>query len=110
MAVFGFLYGLLVYVFFLATFVYAIGFVGNLPLLPKTIDSGAPRTAAEALLVNVALLGAVRRAAQRDGAARLQALVDAHRARADRAQHLRARCHRGAGAAAVAMAPDRRAA
>jgi protein-S-isoprenylcysteine O-methyltransferase Ste14 len=57
MAVIGLLYGLLVYVFFLATFVYAIGFVGNLPLLPKTIDSGAPVSLVEALLVNVGLLG-----------------------------------------------------
>lgn len=51
------LYGLLVYLFFLATFVYAIGFVGNVPLLPKTIDSGAAAPLAEALTVNVALLG-----------------------------------------------------
>lgn len=50
------LYGLLVYLFFLATFVYAIGFVGNLPLLPKTIDSGSSGPWLEALLVNVALL------------------------------------------------------
>lgn len=51
------LYGLTVYLFFLATFTYAIGFVGNLPLLPKTIDSGAPAPLVEALLVNTALLG-----------------------------------------------------
>ncbi len=51
------LYGLAVYVFFLATFTYAIGFVGNLPLLPKTIDSGPPGPLLEALLVNPALLG-----------------------------------------------------
>lgn len=51
------LYGLLVYLFFLATFVYAIGFVANVPLLPKTIDSGAAVPLAEALAVNAALLG-----------------------------------------------------
>ncbi|HEX6720049.1 MAG TPA: isoprenylcysteine carboxylmethyltransferase family protein [Burkholderiaceae bacterium] len=57
MAAIGFLYGLLVYVFFLATFFYAIGFVGNLPQLPKTIDSGASAPLLEALLVNFGLLG-----------------------------------------------------
>lgn len=51
------LYGLLAYLFFLATFVYAIGFVGNLPLLPKTIDSGAPGPLVEALAIDFALLG-----------------------------------------------------
>lgn len=51
------LYGLVVYVFFLATFVYAIGFVGNLPILPKTIDSGSAAPLVETLAVNLALLG-----------------------------------------------------
>ena len=51
------LFGLLVYLFFLATFVYAIGFVGNLPLLPRTIDSGSAAPLAETLAVNLALLG-----------------------------------------------------
>jgi len=57
MAFFAAVYGLLVYLFFLATFCYAIGFVGNLPLLPKTIDSGAAAPLVETLVVDLALLG-----------------------------------------------------
>jgi protein-S-isoprenylcysteine O-methyltransferase Ste14 len=57
MAILAALYGLVVYLFFLATFVYAIGFVGNLPLLPKTIDTGATAPLVETLAVNLALLG-----------------------------------------------------
>jgi protein-S-isoprenylcysteine O-methyltransferase Ste14 len=50
------LYGIVAYVFFLATFVYAIGFVGNIAV-PKAIDDGASAPLAEALIVNVLLLG-----------------------------------------------------
>jgi protein-S-isoprenylcysteine O-methyltransferase Ste14 len=53
------LYGTLVYVLFLATFLYAIAFVGNLAipgLVPKTIDSGAAGPLIPALLVNALLL------------------------------------------------------
>jgi methanethiol S-methyltransferase len=49
-------YGIAAYLFFAATFVYAIGFVGNV-LVPRTIDSGANSPLMEAILVNVALLG-----------------------------------------------------
>jgi len=49
------LYGVAVYVFFLATFLYAIAFAGNL-WVPKTIDSGAAAGVAESLLVNLGLL------------------------------------------------------
>jgi protein-S-isoprenylcysteine O-methyltransferase Ste14 len=50
------LYGSLVYLVFSVTLLYAIAFVGNLPV-PKTIDSGEPGPVAIALLVNVLLLG-----------------------------------------------------
>ncbi|MEZ5738509.1 MAG: isoprenylcysteine carboxylmethyltransferase family protein [Burkholderiaceae bacterium] len=49
------LYGFASYVLFLATFLYAIGFVGNLPV-PKAIDDGIPVPLAEALIVNLLLL------------------------------------------------------
>ncbi len=48
--------GLLSYLVFLASFLYAIGFVGNL-LVPKSIDSGVSGSPAIAFAVDVLLLG-----------------------------------------------------
>jgi protein-S-isoprenylcysteine O-methyltransferase Ste14 len=49
-------YGGLCYLIFLGTFVYAVGFVGNL-VVPKSIDSGPQSLPAEALAIDIALLG-----------------------------------------------------
>lgn len=56
MGLLAFLYGVAVYVIFLATFLYAVAFVGNLPV-PKTIDSGEPGAMVAAIAINTMLLG-----------------------------------------------------
>lgn len=51
----AFIYGVFAYLLFLASSLYAIGFVGNM-LVPKSIDSGARSSLGEALLVNTFLI------------------------------------------------------
>ncbi|MGA2942600.1 MAG: methanethiol S-methyltransferase [Xanthobacteraceae bacterium] len=51
----AFLYGIVAYVVFFVTFLYAIGFVEDL-VVPKTIDGGTAAPTAQALIVNLVLM------------------------------------------------------
>ena len=50
------LFGAFAYVLFLATFLYLIAFVGNLPGVPRTVDRGLASELVPALLVDLALI------------------------------------------------------
>ena len=60
-------YGFVAYALFLASFLYAVGFVGNL-MAPKTIDSPETNSPITSLLINLLLLGLF--AVQHSGMAR----------------------------------------
>jgi len=52
----AFLYGLVAYLIFLGSFLYAIGFVTGM-VVPKTLDSGPLAPTSEALIIDLLLLG-----------------------------------------------------
>ena len=54
--IFTFVYGIICYLAFLASFLYAVGFVGNLAV-PKGIDDGVTSGIVTAVIIDLLLLG-----------------------------------------------------
>ena len=52
----GLAFSALAYAVFLATFLYLIAFVGNLPFVPRTVDQGPEAPVAAAVVINLALI------------------------------------------------------
>lgn len=50
------LFAVIAYGIFFATFLYLIGFVGNFPFLPTTVDRGPDAPLASAIVINLALI------------------------------------------------------
>ena len=68
-------YGLVCYLAFFGTFLYAIGFVGNL-FVPKSIDGAPDAPLLTAVFCKCIIVTAVCPATQHHGTTSLQALVD----------------------------------
>ncbi len=71
----AFLYGLVCYLIFLVSFLYAIGFVGNV-IVPESIDSGSEGPLAQALIINAVFTESFRGSTQRDGSPMVQTRLD----------------------------------
>ena len=101
----GFLYGIVAYLVFFATFLYAIGFVAGIGV-PKTIDSGPATPLSAALIIDILLMSVF--AIQHSVMARpaFKRWLDQDHPARDRAQHLCAVGEPGAGFVALAVAAD----